>query len=415
MKIELPHVGESVTEAIIGQWLKQVGDIVQKYDPLVEVVTDKVAMEVPSPATGILSSILVQEGDTVPMGTVIAEMAVEGGEQVEVTNPTPEISAAAPAVIDRTGVLLKDVAPVGPTGSGGPMPVSGGEVRSYSPAVLRLAQVHDVDLSVITGTGIGGRVTRKDVQLHIDGRDQYTAPQASPLVTDDEERIPLAPVRRMIAENMARSASTIPEAWMLVEVDVSDLTKLREEQMAGFQQREGAKLTLLPFVIKAVAESLAENRMVNATWGGDSIVLKRKINIGVAIAAPQGLVVPVIHYADTMDVTALARAVSDLAKRAHDGKLRVEDVQGGTFTINNTGALGSVAGKAIINHPQVAILNTEAAVKRPVVIDDAVAIRSIMNLCITFDHRVLDGAEAGAFVAGVKQRLEGARDWGLGR
>jgi len=416
MKIELPHVGESVTEAIIGQWLKQVGDTVQKYDPLVEVVTDKVAMEVPSPATGILSSILVQEGDTVAMGTVIAEMAVEGGEPVEAEKPAAKSGAAEPAVIDRTGVLLKDVAPVGPTGSGGPMPIPAeGEGRSYSPAVLRLAQANDVDLSAITGTGIGGRVTRKDVQSHIDGGDQATAPQAPPSVTDDEERIPLAPVRRMIAENMARSASTIPEAWMLVEVDVSDLTKLRNEQVAEFQQREGAKLTLLPFVIKAVAESLAENRMVNATWGGDSIVLKRKINIGVAIAAPQGLVVPVIHDADTMDVTALARAVSDLATRAHDGKLRVEDVQGGTFTINNTGALGSVAGKAIINHPQVAILNTEAAVKRPVVIDDAVAIRSIMNLCITFDHRVLDGAGAGTFVAGVKQRLEGARDWGLGR
>ena len=417
MKIELPHVGESVTEAIIGQWLKQVGDTVQKYDPLVEVVTDKVAMEIPSPATGTLSSILVQEGDTVPVGAVIAGMAVEGVEPVEATKPTPEISAAAPAVIDRTGVFLKDVAPVGPTGSGGPMPVSSAEDegRSYSPAVLRLAQAHDVDLSAITGTGIGGRVTRKDVQSHIDGRGQGTAPQAPPSATDDEERIPLAPVRRMIAENMARSASTIPEAWMLVEVDVSSLTQLREEQVAGFQQREGAKLTLLPFVIKAVAESLTENRMVNATWGGDSIVLKRKINIGVAIAAPQGLVVPVIHDADTMDVIALARAVNDLATRAHEGRLRVEDVQGGTFTINNTGALGSVAGKAIINHPQVAILNTEAAVKRPVVIDDAVAIRSIMNLCITFDHRVLDGAEAGAFVAGVKQRLEGARDWGLGR
>ncbi|MDP6064782.1 MAG: dihydrolipoamide acetyltransferase family protein [SAR202 cluster bacterium] len=417
MKIELPHVGESVTEAIIGQWLKQVGDTVQKYDPLVEVVTDKVAMEVPSPATGTLSSILVQEGDTVPMGAVIAEMAVEGVEPVEATKPTPEISAAASAVIDRTGVFLKDVAPVGPTGSGGPMPVSSAEDegRSYSPAVLRLAQAHDIDLSAITGTGIGGRVTRKDVQSHIDGRGQGTAPQAPPSATDDEERIPLAPVRRMIAENMARSASTIPEAWMLVEVDVSSLTQLREEQVARFQQREGAKLTLLPFVIKAVAESLAENRMVNATWGGDSIVLKRKINIGVAIAAPQGLVVPVIHDTDTMDVIELARAVNDLAIRAHDGRLRVEDVQGGTFTINNTGALGSVAGKAIINHPQVAILNTEAVVKRPVVIDGAVAIRSIMNLCITFDHRVLDGAEAGAFVAGVKQRLERARDWGLGR
>jgi 2-oxoisovalerate dehydrogenase E2 component (dihydrolipoyl transacylase) len=415
MKIELPHVGESVTEAIIGQWLKHVGDSVQKYDPLVEVVTDKVAMEVPSPATGTLSSILVEEGDTVPMGAVIAEMAVEGEEPAEAAQPAPESPASEPAAIDRTGVLLKDVAPVGPTGSGGPMPVSAAdEGRSYSPAVLRLAQAHDVDLSAIIGTGIGGRVTRKDVQSNIDGRDQGAALQMPPSTADDEERVPLAPVRRMIAENMARSASTIPEAWMLVEADVSDLMRLREERKAEWEQREGVKLTLLPFVIKAVAESLADNRLVNSTWGGDSIVLKRRINIGIAIAAPQGLVVPVVHDADTLDVPALARAVSDLATRAHDGKLRVEDVQGGTFTINNTGALGSIIGKAIINHPQVAILNTEAAIKRPVVVDDAVAIRSIMNLCITFDHRVLDGAEAGAFVAGVKQRLEADDDWGLG-
>ncbi len=416
MRIELPHVGESVTEAIIGQWLKQVGDTVQKYDPLVEVVTDKVAMEVPSPATGTLSSILVEEGDTVPMGAIIAEMAVEGGEPAEAPQPPTVSPVSEPPAIDRTGVLMKDVAPVGPTGSGGPISADDGsaqQTRSYSPAVLWLAQAHDVDLSAITGTGIGGRVTRKDVQSHIDGRDQDPAPQTPPLPTDDEERVPLAPVRRMIAENMARSASTIPEAWMLVEADVSDLARLREEQRAEWEQREGVKLTLLPFVIKAVAEALAENRMVNATWGGDSIVLKRRINIGIAIAAPQGLVVPVVHDADTLDVPALARAVNDLAARAHDGKLRVEDVQGGTFTINNTGALGSVAGKAIINHPQVAILNTEAAIKRPVVVDDAVAIRSIMNLCITFDHRVLDGAEAGAFVAGVKQRLEADGDWGL--
>lgn len=414
MNIKLPHVGESVTEAIIGQWLKQVGDSVQKYDPLVEVVTDKVAMEVPSPATGTLSSILVEEGQTVPMGTVIAEMAVEGEEPVEAPQPAPESPASEPPAIDRTGVLLKDVAPVGPTGSGGPMPVpDAAEGRSYSPAVLRLAQTHDVDLSAITGTGIGGRVTRKDVQSHIDGRDQSTAPQTPPSTADDEERVPLAPVRRMIAENMARSASTIPEAWMLVEADVSDLVRLREDKKAEWERREGVKPTLLPFVIKVVAEALAENRLVNSTWGGDSIVLKRRINIGIAIAAPQGLVVPVIHDADTLDVGALAGAVNDLTARAHDGKLRVEDVQGGTFTINNTGALGSIIGKAIINHPQVAILNTEAATKRPVVVDDAVVIRSIMNLCITFDHRVLDGAEAGAFVGGVKQRLEADGDWGL--
>ncbi len=409
MKIELPHVGESVTEAIIGQWLKQAGDSVQKYDALVEVVTDKVAMEVPAPATGTLSRILVEEGETVSMGAVIAEMAVEGEDPDKAVKFETESQYSQPTAIDRTGVLLKDVAPVGPTGSGGPAPEMTEQTRIYSPAVLRLAQAHNIDLFTITGSGTGGRVTRKDVQSHIDGRDQTCVPQSLSASVGYEERVPLAPVRRMIAENMKKSASTIPEAWMLVEVDVSSLVRLREEQKLEFQQREGVKLTLLPFVIKAVAEALIVHPMVNSNWGGDSIVLKRNINIGVAIAAPQGLVVPVIHDADTLEVTALARAVSDLAVKAHGGQLRVEDVQGGTFTLNNTGALGSVAGKAIINHPQVAILNTEAVVKRPVVVDDAVVIRSIMNLCITFDHRVLDGAEIGAFVASIKQSLEGDR------
>ena len=395
MKIELPHVGESVTEAIIGKWLRQVVD-------RVEVVTDKVSMEMPSPASGVLSSIFAEEGQTVQMGAVIAEMAVEGEEEA---GGEPLNVATEPQVVDRTGRLLKDVAPVGPTGSGGP--ATAGDTRRgppsaqrYSPAVLRLAAEHDVDLSMIAGTGIEGRITRKDVQGYVDRR------EAAPGPTEDEERLPLTPVRRMIADNMARSTTEIPEAWTVVEADVSGLVALREGAKAEFLRREGVKLTYLPFVVKAVAESLKENRLVNSSWGRDSIILKRRINVGVAIAAPGGLVVPVVHEADSLSVTALAGAIDDLATRARRGKLGLEDVQGGTFTINNTGALGSVTGKAIINHPQAAILNTEAIVKRPVVIQDAIAIRSIMNLCLTFDHRILDGAEAGAFVSDVKHRLE---------
>ena len=406
MKIELPHVGESVTEAVIGKWLKQVGERVEKYDPLVEAVTDKVNMEVPSPSTGVLSRILAQEGQTVPMGDVIAEMAVDGEE--ETADEAHVAVAEEPEVIDRTGTLLKDVAPVGPTGSGGPIsagPASAGsqtEAR-YSPAVMRLAAERDVDLSQVVGTGFGGRVTRKDVQQYLE---RSPAPPAQSAQSEDEERVPLTPVRRIIADNMARSATAVPEAWSLMEADVSGLVQLREGAKADFLSREGINLTYLPFVIRVVAECLKEHRVLNSSWGGDAIVLKRRVNIGVAIAAPQGLVVPVVHDAGALGLAELAGGVDGLAAKARDGALRIEDVRGGTFTINNTGALGSVMGKAIINHPEAAILNTEAIVKRPVVVDDAIAIRSIMNLCLTFDHRILDGAEAGAFLADVKRRLE---------
>ena len=416
MKVELPHVGESVTEGVIGKWLKQVGDSVEKYDPLVEVVTDKVNMEVPAPATGTLTSILVEEGATVPMGEAIAEMAVEGGED-EVSSEAPgpashdEAAPEAPsptsdgqAKANRVGTLLRDVAPVGPTGSGGPISTGAGMSASgggrFSPAVLRLVEQHDVDLSQVAGTGISGRVTRKDVQSYIDSRD------TKPASTEDSERVPLTPVRRMIADNMVKSATTIPEAWTLVEADVTGLVRLRERMRADFARREGVDLTYLAFVVKVVAEALKEHRMVNSSWDGDAIILKKRVNIGVAVAAPGGLVVPVIHDADRLSVAGVARAIDDLVMRARAGKLGLGDVQGGTFTINNTGALGSVVGKAIINPPEAAIVNTESIVKRPVVVGDAIAIRSIMNLCLTFDHRILDGREASAFIADVKRRLE---------
>ena len=401
MKVELPHVGESVTEAIIDQWLKQVGDRVEKYDPLAEVVTDKVNMEMPSPAAGVLTQILVEAGSTVPMGTVVAEIAVDGEAE------QPDEPAAPPAApLDTTGTLLKDIAPVGPTGSGGPMvapePAQEPSGARYSPAVRRLAAQHGVDLDRVTGTGIGGRVTRKDVEDFIASQDEDADGPSTP----DEERVALTPIRRMIADNMARSSSEIPEAWSTVEADVTGLVRLREGIKDSFREREGVAITYLPFMLKAIAESLKANPLVNSTWAGDAIILKRRVNLGVATATDDGLLVPVVHDADRKTVAELARSLDDLAGRARQGKLTVQDVEGGTFTVNNTGAIGSVIGKAIIFPGQAAILNTEAIVKRPVVVGDAIAIRSVMNLSLTFDHRILDGAEAGAFLADVKSRLE---------
>jgi len=421
MKIELPQVGESVTEGVIGKWLKHVGDRIEKYDLLVEVVTDKVNMEVPSPASGLLTSILAKEGETVPMGATIAEIEVQGGEEDAApaeARAMAEAGAPEPEAVDRTGVLLRNVAPMGPTGSGGPAtaaPPGDGRTaepqrrQRYSPAVQRLAEEHGVDLSRVTGTGMGGRVTRKDVQAYIKvGPKAADAPGAAApgVQADDEERVPLTPIRRIIAANMVKSATRIPQAWTTVEVDVTNLVRLRESAKAEFQRREGFNLSYLPFALKAVAESLREHPLVNSTWSDEAIIIKRRINLGIAVAAPDGLVVPVIHDADSLSIVGLAKALDDVTGRARQSSLRLEDVQGGTFTVNNTGVLGSVVSQPLVNYPQAAIMSTEAIVKRPVVIADAIAIRSVMNLCLTFDHRILDGAETGAFVTSVKGRLE---------
>jgi 2-oxoisovalerate dehydrogenase E2 component (dihydrolipoyl transacylase) len=251
---------------------------------------------------------------------------------------------------------------------------------------------------------MGGRVTRKDVQLYIESAGELAA-GPPPSTADDEERVPLTPVRRMIADNMVKSSTQIPQAWSIVEVDVTGLVQCRESLKDGFQQREGINLTYLPFVLSVLAESLKEHPLLNSTWDADAIILKRRINIGIAAAAPGGLVVPVIHDADSLSITGLARAVHDLTTRARESKLTLSDVQGGTFTLNNTGPLGSFMSRPLVNYPQAAILATESIVKRPVVVNDAISIRSMMNVCLTFDHRIMDGAEAGAFTRTVKQRL----------
>ena len=451
--IELPHVGESVVEGTIGKWLKQPGDRVERYDPLVEVVTDKVTMEVPSPVAGELLRIIAQEGETIPMGAPIAE--VDTGESTPPVSPSSDAATSAPppaAVSIPTPsesapavpvAYLIDAQPVGPTGgsalearteaaadaaappdrvaavapeSDASVPVVQPDVsrppNRLSPAVRRLAREHNIDVGRIAGTGLGGRVTRNDVLRYLE-----TAPASPPAssvlpvagqpsVAADEERLLLTPVRRMIAEAMMRSVREIPHAWSMVEVDITDLVSLRSRERDRFRSQEGANLTYLPFALKAVAGALKENPTLNASWGDDHISLKRRINLGIAVAAPNGLVVPVIHDADRLSIAGLAHAVADLSQRARAGSLRLEDVQGGTFTVNNTGALGSVLGGPIINHPQAGILTTEAVHQRPVVINDAIAIRWMMNLCLSFDHRINDGAEAGAFLQSVKRLLE---------
>ena len=403
MKIELPQVGESVTDGVISRWLKNIGDSIEEYEPLVEVVTDKVNMEVPCPVSGILTNILVQEGETVPMGTTIAEINV-GDESVPDLNNDSDEGITKDTKLDRIGTLLKDVSPVGPTGSGGPISegieIDKSKRQRYSPAVIRLAKQHNIDLNLINGTGIGGRVSKKDVQLFINSKAATTEKM------DGVDVMPITPLRRLIANNMVESSNQIPDAWTMVEADVSGLVDLRENTKELFIKREGVKLTYLAFVVNIVSRALKAHSKLNSTWERESIILKNRINIGVAVSTTTGLVVPVIHNADTLSIGDIAKSISSLVEKARNSKLSLSDVKDGTFTINNTGALGSVAGKAIINLPEAAILNTESIVKRPVVIEDKIIIRSIMNLCLTFDHRIMDGAEAGAFINDVKLNLE---------
>jgi len=403
MNIELPHVGESITEGIIGKWLVSTGDTVNKYDPLVEVTTDKVTMDVPSPAKGTISKILVPEGITVPVGTTIAQMEEIDAGSTSATERTEE----SPPLSSKLGVLDNNEAPVGPTGSGGLLskqktkPLRKTEI-SYSPAVKKLAEKHKLDLHLIKGTGMKGRVTREDVRRFIESLDQ---PDIGNHKSDrNETRMPLSPVRRAIAHNMVKSSSEIPQAWSSVEVDMTNLVNVRKSLKD--QSDDGIKLTYLAFILHAVAKGLRQNPLLNSSWDSDAIVVKHHINIGIAVATSEGLMVPVIHGADKLTVSNLALAISGLSDKAREQKLSVEDMQDGTFTVNNTGVLGSMISRALINPPEAAILTTEAVYKRPVVVDDQIAIKPMMNMGITFDHRIIDGSEAGKFMQSVKLSIE---------
>jgi 2-oxoisovalerate dehydrogenase E2 component (dihydrolipoyl transacylase) len=423
--IELPHVGESVTEAVIGKWLKAPGDTIEKYDPLVEVITDKVNMDVPSPATGTLKKIIAEEGETVLMGAVIAEMETESGEDSESSTGATAgevVEQAASTSASRIGTLVQG-ANVGPTGgefldtslsatepAAVPAPTVGtssnatNRQKGFSPVVTRLAAQHGVDLASLVGTGLGGRVTKKDVLTAVDAGGSQSK------ISNGDTIIEPTPIRRMIADHMVKSTSEIPHAWSAIEVDVTGMVEWRAENKANFESENSVRLTYLPIALMVVADALKTNPRLNSSWIDGKIVLKSAINVGVAVAAEEGLVVPVVHSANESSLVDLAHKLDGVVNRARSGSMTLDDVQGGTFTLNNTGALGSVWGGAIINHPQAAILTTEAIVKRPVVVTqdgtDSVEIRSMMNICLSFDHRIVDGAEASQFLQSVKTGLE---------
>ncbi|HEX6972704.1 MAG TPA: dihydrolipoamide acetyltransferase family protein, partial [Limnochordia bacterium] len=401
-EIPMPKLGETVVEGTIGRWLKRVGDAVAKDEALVEVDTDKVNAEIPSPVAGILREIKAQEGEIVPVGAPIAVIEEEVAASAEGGEPPASAGPGAPPP-EGDGAAA-------PNGSPGARPAAapaGGaraarEPHAYSPAVRHLAAQHGIDPSTVSGTGAGGRVTRRDMLARIEAGARSGPARALPTDASDEV-LPLTRMRRTIAERMSHSKRTVPHAWTMVEVDVTNLVRFRERIKNDFRKREGVNLTYLPFVIKAAVEALREYPILNSYWDEDRIIIKKRIHINIAVDLDDGLAVPVIRDADQKSIVGLAHAIADLATRARAGTLTLEDVQGGTFTINNTGAFGSILSAPIINSPQAAILSMETITRRPVVVGEGIAIRSIMNLCCSLDHRVLDGAVCGRFLRSVKQ------------
>src|SRR5437879_5216083 len=415
--VKMPQLGESITEGTISKWLKKPGDQVKKYEGLVEIITDKVNAEVPAPLSGVLKEIKVKEGATVTVGTEIAVIeetaaatpsAPKSQPAPQAATPQPATPIAAPAPAEESAI----------EGQGGGS--TEGRTR-LSPAVRALIEEHrisDAELSGITGSGIGGRISKKDIE-------DFVAKRAQPATANGEQRqtsapaaatagptpgttIPLSPMRRAIATNMLKSKQTIPHAWTVAEVDMTSVVRFRQKAKDGFKLREGIDLTFVPIIVKAVVEGLKAVPVLNASWSEQGVVLHKDINIGVAVSVDDGLIVPVVHQADRMSISGLAKAIDDLAKRARAGKLGIPDVQGGTFTVNNPGTFGTILSYSIIAPPQAGILAMDAIVKRPVVVEgDAIAVRSMMNLCLSFDHRVLDGVSAARFLQGVRRWLEG--------
>src|SRR5256884_1047111 len=392
--LKMPQLGESVTEGTVDRWLKKEGDVVRRDEPIVEVVTDKVNAEIPSPVEGRLVRIKVSPGETVPIGAALAELEVEG---------------ASVAAEDKLEV------PEEPRPQAPPAPADTGRL---SPGIRKLMEENGLEIAQIKGTGTGGRVRREDVMSYLaehrapaNTSPQPAAPGRAPLRGPGDrgdEVVRISAVRRQIAEHMVRSVSTSPHAWSLREVDVTRLQAYREASKDEFSQRHGFPLSYVPFFVQIVSDALLKNPYLNSTWTDDGIVLHNFVNMGIAVALPDALIVPVIKDADLMGFTDLAHAINDIANRARNKKLKPEDVRAGTFTLNNTAALGSAAGQSIINQPQAAILSTESIRKRPVVVNDEIVIRQIMNLTMSFDHRIVDGLAASRFINDVSKAIE---DW----
>jgi 2-oxoisovalerate dehydrogenase E2 component (dihydrolipoyl transacylase) len=487
MTVTMPQLGESVTEGTIARWLKQPGELVAKYESIAEVVTDKVNAEIPAPEEGSMGEHIAKEGDVVAVGEPICtiETAMQGQansawnqgagaaqpEQpaVPVAEPAPVAPEPAPVAPEPVHAaqtpqpavakqeqpapataLVPAAAPAPPQTdqpalavppqAGGAGNGDGGDAGQFhlTPAVRMLVREHEVDLTQVQGTGLGGRITKKDVLDFVQQRDggdaarkqPQPAPQtatpapspapapvqaaaqaapvaaAQPSRNDGDELVPLTPARRAIAEHMVRSRHTAPHAWLMMEVDMSRVARLRATRRAEFEQRYGAKLTYLPFVARAVCDALRQYPTLNSSFTEEGVLIHRDIHLGIAVALEENLIVPVIRNADRLSIAGLAATMQDLGDRARANKLKLDEIQGGTFTLNNTGALGTVLTAAIINQPQAAILAMDAVVKRAVVVDDAIAIRPVMNLGLSFDHRINDGLQATRFVKKVKDLLE---------
>lgn len=441
-EIKMPQLGESVHEGTLGRWLKQAGETVAKYEPLVEVITDKVNVEMPSPYAGVLEQILVQEGQTVTAGTVIATIRESGAAARPAAQAAPAAGPAlapqpsrpqpappsAPAVSRPAASAAAGVA--APAGA----PSRGRDGLRLTPLVRRLAEEHGLgtqELEQLRGTGIDGRITKDDVQRYLESRGGAGAPPAAPAAPSmgrpaepgtapatqapsgstptraaGDQLQPLTPLRRTIAERMARSKREIPHAYGVVEVDVTALVRHREAHKAAWRTQEGVNITLTAFIVRAVSRALREVPVVNGTFTPEGVLAKHAINIGIGVAIPEGLIVPVIKDADQKSVAGLGRDLETLSMRARAGKLTLDDVSGGTFTITNPGVFGSIFSMPVINFPQAAILSTDAVVRRPVVLGEGIAIREMMHLGLAFDHRAFDGAVALQFLNQIKRQLE---------
>jgi len=449
----MPQMGESIFEGTITKWFKKPGDRIERDEPLFEISTDKVDAEIPAPSAGVLKEIKVSEGKTVPIQTVVAVIETVGASAAApaaepaatpVSAPVPGKAEApkaaaappAPAVAPATAATPAAAAP--PVTTALPTVRGNGQKIRSSPLVRRLAKEHHIDLAGIEGSGAGGRISKKDILAALESGGARPAAPAAEAITPSvppaappagggaivhaalenavpRERIyfgnyetrPMSAMRQRIAEHMVASVRVSPHVYSIDEADMTRIAKIREGSKAAFETKYGTKLTYMPFFVRACVEGLRVFPTVNASADGTTIVLHREINVGIAVALDWGLIVPVLKNAEEKNFLGLARGINDLAERAREKKLKPEEVQEGTFSITNPGIYGGLMGLPVINQPNVAILGIGAIGKRPVVIDDAIAIRSMVYLTLSYDHRVVDGATAHQFVGRVKSYLEG--------